>query len=151
MNLPQSSNKMMLPDLAPFHQLMALVLEQYSVPSNVRRIALNFRNSDFYVKRSGHQPVEIQLERSSKDNVWLVRFVASFDYPGGNETELDVALYFNFKHQWFYQPDIEHCELARPEVLALFQSWQAAFARNLKSMCYDQHTLTIVGLFNHDH
>jgi hypothetical protein len=76
-----------------------------------------------------------------------VRFIASFDYPTPEAESVDVVLYFNFKHQWFYQPDIQRCELNRPEVQSLFISWLKAFTNHLKASQFDTQTLTIVSRF----
>ena len=106
-----------------FHQLIELLIEQYDIPTETKRVALNLKVASFYRNRSGIQPIEVQLERANSNEPWEVRFIASFDYPTPEAESVDVALYFNFKHQWFYQPDIQRCELNRPEVQSLFISW----------------------------
>lgn len=134
--------------LALLHQLMDALLNQYDIPSNTRRLALNLKVNQFYKERSGIQPVEIQLERLAPHKPWEVRFVASFDYPTSKAKHLDVSLYFNFKYLWFYQPDIERCELCRPEVQSLFLSWLKAFNDHLRKSKFDTQSLTVISLFS---
>ncbi|MHA7228433.1 DUF2787 family protein [Vibrio campbellii] len=99
--------------LASLHQLTELILSSYPIPEDSKRVVLNFKVSSFYTERCGIQPVEIQLERATPDSPWELRFIATFDYPDEKAESVDVALYFNFKYRWFYQPDIERCELFR--------------------------------------
>ncbi|MCI9689790.1 DUF2787 family protein [Vibrio parahaemolyticus] len=134
--------------LDSLHQLTGTLLSRYEIPSDTRRLALNLKVSSFYRQRSGIQPVEIQLERARPDSPWEVRFVATFDYPTPDAENVDVALYFNFRHLWFYQPDIKRCELCRPEVQSLFLTWLKAFSYHLKTNRFNTQTLTIVGLFS---
>ncbi|UQV20027.1 DUF2787 family protein [Vibrio sp. J383] len=129
------------------HQLAEMVINQYDVSTATKRVAINLKVASFYRNRSGIQPIEIQLERGSSKEPWEVRFVASFDYPTPEAESVDVALYFNFKYQWFYQPDIQRCELNRPEVQSLFISWLKAFTNHLKTSQFDTQTLTIVSQF----
>ncbi|MDC5822576.1 DUF2787 domain-containing protein [Vibrio europaeus] len=129
------------------HQLAEMVIRQYDVPTATKRVAINLKVASFYRNRSGIQPIEIQLERGSSKEPWEVRFVASFDYPTPEAESVDVALYFNFKYQWFYQPDIQRCELNRPEVQSLFISWLKAFTNHLKTSQFDTQTLTVVSQF----
>ncbi|TOD30836.1 hypothetical protein CGJ66_22560 [Vibrio parahaemolyticus] len=133
--------------LAEIHQLTTKQLQKATIESTAKRITLNFRNSAFYRNRAGIQPVEIRLERISKQSPWEIRFIATFDYPDHQASGLDVALYFNFRHRWFYQPDIERCELHRPEVADLFHSWQQAFLRHLSQGRFDSITLTTASHF----
>ncbi|MGR5194923.1 DUF2787 family protein [Vibrio rotiferianus] len=133
--------------LASFHQLTELILSCYNIPEDSKRVVLNFKVSNFYTERCGIQPVEIQLERATPDSPWELRFIATFDYPDENAENVDVALYFNFKYRWFYQPDIERCELFRPEVIALFISWLKAFLGHLKDNQFDTLTMTVVSRF----
>ncbi|CAK1972569.1 DUF2787 family protein [Vibrio crassostreae] len=130
-----------------FHQLVELLIEQYDIPTEIKRLALNLKVTSFYSSRSGIQPVEVQLERANPNEPWEVRFIASFDYPTPEAESVEVSLYFNFKHQWFYQPDIQRCELNRPEVQSLFISWLKVFTNNLKASQFDTQTLTIVSRF----
>ncbi|CAK2223101.1 DUF2787 domain-containing protein [Vibrio crassostreae] len=130
-----------------FHQLAELLIEQYDIPTETKRVALNLKVASFYRNRSGIQPIEVQLERANSNEPWEVRFIASFDYPTPEAESVDVALYFNFKHQWFYQPDIQQCELNRPEVQSLFISWLKAFTNHLKASQFDTQTLTVVSQF----
>ncbi|WP_240207441.1 DUF2787 family protein [Vibrio sp. CyArs1] len=133
--------------LDQFHQLVELLINQYDIPTETKRVALNLKVASFYRNRSGIQPIEIQLERANASEPWEVRFIASFDYPSPEAESVDVALYFNFKYQWFYQPDIQRCELNRPEVQSLFVSWLKAFTNHLKASQFDIQTLTAVSQF----
>ena len=130
------------------HQLTELILSYYDIPTDSKRLTINLKVSSFYTERCGIQPVEIQLERQSRNSPWEVRFIATFDYPDEQAESVDVALYFNFKYRWFYQPDIERCELFRPEVIALFLTWLKAFMCHLKSNQFDTQTLTVVSRFS---
>ncbi|WP_215408399.1 DUF2787 family protein [Vibrio gigantis] len=133
--------------LDQFHQLVELLMEPYDIPTEIKRVALNLKVESFYRNRSGIQPIEVQLERANSNKPWEVRFIASFDYPTPEAENVEVSLYFNFKHQWFYQPDIQRCELNRPEVQSLFISWLKAFTHHLKASQFDTQTLTIVSRF----
>ncbi|WP_447471757.1 DUF2787 family protein [Vibrio harveyi] len=133
--------------LDQFHQLVELLINQYDIPTETKRVALNLKVASFYRSRSGIQPIEVQLERANANEPWEVRFIASFDYPSPEAESVDVALYFNFKYQWFYQPDIQRCELNRPEVQSLFVSWLKAFTNHLKASQFDIQTLTAVSQF----
>ncbi|MCR9955989.1 DUF2787 domain-containing protein [Vibrio parahaemolyticus] len=133
--------------LDQFHQLVELLINQYDIPTETKRVALNLKVASFYRNRSGIQPIEVQLERANANEPWEVRFIASFDYPSPEAESVDVALYFNFKYQWFYQPDIQRCELNRPEVQSLFISCIKSFTHNLKTSQFTTQTLTIVRKF----
>ncbi|HCH1623308.1 TPA: DUF2787 family protein [Vibrio parahaemolyticus] len=133
--------------LDQFHQLVELLINQYDIPTETKRVALNLKVASFYRNRSGIQPIEVQLERANANEPWEVRFIASFDYPSPEAESVDVALYFNFKYQWFYQPDIQRCELNRPEVQSLFISCIKSFTHNLKTSQFTTQTLTIVRQF----
>lgn len=133
--------------LDQFHQLIELLIEQYDIPTKAKRVALNLKVASFYSNRSGIQPIEVQLERANPYEPWEVRFIASFDYPSPEAESVEVSLYFNFKYQWFYQPDIQRCELNRPEVQSLFISWLKAFTNHRKASLLDTQTLTIVSRF----
>ncbi|ENN2392228.1 DUF2787 family protein [Vibrio alginolyticus] len=133
--------------LASIHQLTELILSCYNIPEDSKHVVLNFKVSSFYTERCGIQPVEIQLERPTLDSPWELRFIATFDYPDEQAESVDVALYFSFKYRWFYQPDIERCELFRPEVIALFIAWLKAFIDHLKDNKFDTQTLKVVSHF----
>lgn len=68
--------------------------------------------------------------------------MTSFAFPDDSSLELEVELYFNFNHQWFYQPDIERCELNRPEVIALFDSWQRALMKVFRTGGFDYFAIS---------
>jgi len=133
--------------LASLHQLTEFILSCYQIPEDSKRVVLNFKVSSFYTERCGIQPVEIQLERATPGSPWELRFIATFDYPDEKAESVDVALYFNFKYRWFYQPDIERCELFRPEVIALFIAWLKAFIGHLQDNQFDTQTLKVVSRF----
>lgn len=119
----------------------------YTIPVHIKRIAINFKCSQFYIDKQGIQPVEIQIERASIKDCWEIRLIATFDYPTQESKNLDVSLYFNFHFGWFYQPDIERCELDRPEVKALFQTWLSAFLKHFQQGCFDIQVVTTVKSF----
>ncbi|MFN1533570.1 DUF2787 family protein [Vibrio jasicida] len=133
--------------LSILHQVTDTLLKQYVIPANAKRISLNLKLSSFYLERAGLQPLELQLERDTPDSPWEIRFIASFDYPDEQAETVDVSLYFNFKYQWFYQPDIKQCELLRPEVITLFISWLNAFINHLQNDQFDTQTLTVISTF----
>lgn len=141
-----SSNAYLL-SLEPIKKFIALTLDQYAIPSNAKRLALNFKCSQFYINKRGIQPVEIQIERTDENAGWEIRFVATFDYPTLNSESLDVSLYFNFHFGWFYHPDIKRCELDRPEVTGLFHSWLIAFLQHVRQNSFDIQVLTLVKAF----
>jgi len=66
--------------LDQFHQLVELLINQYDIPTETKRVALNLKVASFYHNRSGIQPIEVQLERANANEPWEVRFIASFDY-----------------------------------------------------------------------
>ncbi|MEZ8995985.1 DUF2787 family protein [Vibrio sp. 10N.222.54.A1] len=128
--------------------LNALV-EQLDVPTFATRIALNFRVSNYYQDRSGFHPVEIQLNRStnqSNGSHWSIVFVTSFAYSDEQTEKLEVELYFNFLRGWFYQPDIECCELHQPQVTSLYQSYERSFLKQIQQGSFDGIQATLVNV-----
>ncbi|GAL11441.1 hypothetical protein JCM19233_2431 [Vibrio astriarenae] len=128
--------------------LNALV-EQLDIPTFATRIALNFRVSSYYENRSGFHPVEIQLNRSinpSNDNHWSIVFVTSFAYPDEQTEKMEVELYFNFLRGWFYQPDIERCELHQRQVTNLYQSYERSFLKQIQQGSFDDIQATLVNI-----
>ncbi|MEZ8453662.1 DUF2787 domain-containing protein [Vibrio splendidus] len=128
--------------------LNALV-EQLDIPTFASRIALNFRVSSYYQDRSGFHPVEIQLNRStnqSNDNHWSIVFMTSFAYPNEQAEKMEVELYFNFLRGWFYQPDIERCELHQPQVTSLYQSYERSFLKQIQQGSFDGIQATLVNI-----
>lgn len=114
--------------------------ERLDIPAFATRIALNFRVSSYYQDRSGFHPVEIQLNRSTiqSDNThWSIVFVTSFAYPDEQTKKLEVELYFNFLRGWFYQPDIERCDLHQPQVTSLYQSYERSFLKQIQQGSFD--------------
>jgi hypothetical protein len=120
------------------HRYLEVVLDSFSLRADSERISVNFRDTSYYHRREGLHPVEMRFERDKeKRHLWKLVFVASFSYPDEYQPSVAPELYFNFKRGWFYQPDIQTCELARPEVIDLFSSWALAFCRQLKSQGFD--------------
>ncbi|MGR5144458.1 DUF2787 family protein [Photobacterium sp. DNB23_23_1] len=116
------------------------LIKKLDIPGYASRVALNFRISEYYRSRTGFPPVEIQLERGpshSSHSTWRIVFVTSFSYPTENASEVDVELYFNFLRGWFYQPDVERCNLHQPKVTALYQSYEVALLRQLALNSFD--------------
>lgn len=128
--------------------LIDTILGRYQIPDTAKQLALNLKNSKFYTQRAGIQPIEIRMDRATVNSTWRIRFIATFDYPTQNAESVDVALYFNFQYQWFYQPDIERCDLNQPEAIALLQSWLKAFIHQLAKHQFDKQSLTVVKQFN---
>ncbi|EOA9034939.1 DUF2787 family protein [Vibrio harveyi] len=131
----------------PIQAVIKQTLACYTIPRDIKRIAINFKCSQFYINKQGIQPIEIQLERTNAEDSWEIRFIATFDYPTQESKNLDVSLYFNFHFGWFYQPDIERCELDRPEVKALFETWLNAFLKHLQQGHFDIRVVTAVKTF----
>lgn len=128
--------------------LINTILDCYQIPDTTQQLTLNLRHSGFYTQRAGIQPVEIRLERTTARSQWSIRFIATFDYPNQSSKSVDVALYFNFQFQWFYQPDIKRCDLNQPEAIALLKSWLKAFVHQLTGQHFDQQHLTIAAQFS---
>lgn len=124
------------------------ILTYYQIPQSAKRLALNFKASEFYSERAGIQPIEIQLDRTNTKSEWIIRFIATFDFPTPEAQKLDIALYFNLHYQWFYQPDIERCDINQPEVISLLQSWIKAFIQHLSNNQFDKQSLAIIKKFD---
>ena len=123
------------------------LIAQLDIPEFAKRIALNFRVLDYYQSRVGFHPVEIQLERQPKQSEkqpWRLVFIASFSYPDEQAVTLDVELYFNFLRGWFYQPDIERCDLHQPQVTDLYQSYERSFLKQIQQCSFDDIQATLV-------
>lgn len=130
-------------------EYLNVLVEQLDIPIFATRIALNFRVSSYYEDRSGFHPVEIQLNRAtsqSNDNHWSIVFVASFAYPDEQTKKMEVELYFNFLHGWFYQPDIERCELHQPQATSLYQSYERSFLKQIQQGSFDGIQATLVNI-----
>ncbi|NOH43425.1 DUF2787 domain-containing protein [Vibrio cyclitrophicus] len=128
--------------------LNALV-EQLDIPTFATRIALNFRVSSYYQDRSGFHPVEIQLNRAtnqSGNTRWSIVFITSFAYPDEQTKKLEVELYFNFLRGWFYQPEIERCELHLPQVTSLYESYERSFLKQIQQGSFDGVQATLVNI-----
>ena len=160
---PPSTNGLVHPFLhhpqlpLPFNQFLSLLLEHLTLPTQASRCSLHCRNMDYYSSGQGVHPVEIRLERSpNHPQAWQLVFIASFAYDVKGNKALAPELYFNLKNAWFYQPDIQDCELDRPEVLRLLNSWSLAFCRHLKQQQFNNisiseiHSPTPTTKRNHD-
>jgi len=120
------------------HRHLEAVLDSFSLRSDINRLSLNFRDSSYYHRREGFHPVEMRFERDDKHrHIWKLVFIASFSYLDEHSPNVEPELYFNFKRAWFYQPDIQGCELARPQVIDLFRTWALAFCRQLRNQHFD--------------
>ncbi|WP_418113614.1 DUF2787 domain-containing protein [Vibrio scophthalmi] len=120
------------------HRQLEALLDCLSVREGVEKISVNFRDTRYYHRREGLHPVEMRFERDDDNrHIWKLVFIASFSYPDEHSPHVAPELYFNFKRGWFYQPDIQGCELARPQVFALFSSWALAFCRQLRNQHFD--------------
>ncbi|MEZ8814893.1 DUF2787 domain-containing protein [Vibrio cyclitrophicus] len=130
-------------------EYLNVLVEQLDIPTFATRIALNFRVSSYYEDRSGFHPVEIQLNRATSqldDAHWSIVFVASFAYPDEQTENMEVELYFNFLRGWFYQPDIERCELHQPQVTSLYQSYERSFLKQIQQGSFDDIQATLVNI-----
>lgn len=130
-------------------EYLNVLVEQLDIPTFATRIALNFRVSSYYQDRSGFHPVEIQLNRAtnpSNDNHWSIVFVTSFAYPDEQTEKMEVELYFNFLRGWFYQPDIERCELHQPKVTSLYRSYERSFLKQIQQGSFDGIQATLVNI-----
>jgi len=128
--------------------ILSTLLSDWRIPDDAKRIVINLRHTHYYNIQQGPHPVEIQLERSSKEKPWTWVFIASFSYPDIQPYKMEVELYFNIKQGWFYQPDISRCELDRPEVIELFDTWQGAFRQHLKQGQFDNISLSMIKRFS---
>lgn len=131
----------LLPEL---QQYLVASMSLGALPERIRRIALNFRHSGYHVNKKGPHPLEVHLTRLDNSQVWKITTMTSFAFPVDSSSELEVELYFNFNHQWFYQPDIERCELNRPEVIALFHSWQRALMKVFRTGGFDSFAISTI-------
>lgn len=135
---------------APNHSLvnyLEQLANQFDIPENAKRIALNLRVTNYYRTRKGFHPVEIQLERepcAAQPSEWNVVFIASFAYPDRHAKAVDVELYFNFLRCWFYQPDIDSCELHQPKVRELYEAYERALIKQIKQKSFDDIQATLV-------
>ena len=142
-----SSTSTVLP-LKSITPILSTLLSDWRIPDDAKRIVINLRHTHYYNSQQGPHPVEIQFERSSKEKSWTWVFIASFAYPDIQPCKMEVELYFNIKQGWFYQPDISRCELDRPEVIELFDTWQGAFRKHLKQGQFDNISLSMIKRFS---
>ncbi|MDF5056380.1 DUF2787 family protein [Vibrio parahaemolyticus] len=143
MNLPILDNDI-LPLSNELKVKLCASLELCAIPKEAKRIALNFRDTQYYQNGNGPHPIEVHLARDTSESPWHIAVMASFAYPDEHSTQMEVQLYFNFRHGWFYQPDIERCDLDQPKVIELFQSWDKAFVKLLNNKGFNQLTLTVL-------
>lgn len=59
---------------------------------------------------------------------------------------MEVELYFNFLRGWFYQPDIERCELHQRQVTNLYQSYERSFLKQIQQGSFDDIQATLVNI-----
>lgn len=116
----------------------------FDIPNIAKRIAINFRRTEYYQSRHGYHPVEVQLERNSRG--WSIVFIASFAYADDIAEKVEVELYFNFLRGWFYQPDIDRCDLHQPQVKELYVSWERTLLNQLTTHGFDSFTATLVSI-----
>ncbi|MEH0690782.1 DUF2787 family protein [Vibrio cholerae] len=128
--------------LPALQQYLVASMSLRALPEHTRRIALNFRHSAYHANKKGPHPLEIHLTRLDNSQVWKITTMTSFSFPDESSSKLEVELYFNFNHQWFYQPDIKRCELNRPEVIALFDSWQRALMKVFRTGGFDYFAIS---------
>ncbi|GAJ73117.1 hypothetical protein JCM18904_3989 [Vibrio sp. JCM 18904] len=62
--------------VTPMHCFLDALLLDSTIPNTVERLALNIRSQETDQR---FQPIEIQLERTSSDSPWQLRFIATFD------------------------------------------------------------------------
>lgn len=142
-----SSTSTVLP-LKSITPMLSTLLSDWRIPDDAKRIVINLHHTNYYNTQQGPHPVEVQLERSSKGELWTWLFITSFAYPDIQPCKMEVELYFNIKQGWFYQPDISRCELDHPEVIELFDAWQCAFCRHLKQGQFDNISLSMIKRFS---
>ncbi|ORT49521.1 hypothetical protein ST37_14085 [Vibrio sp. qd031] len=123
---------------------ISALIDLAAVPEHAERIALNFRHSAYHANKKGPHPLEVHLTRLDNSQVWKITTMTSFAFPDDSSSELEVELYFNFNHQWFYQPDIDRCELNRPEVIDLFHSWQRALLKVFRTGGFDSFAISTI-------
>ncbi len=126
------------------HVCLCASLELCPIPSNAKRISLNFRDTEYQQSHQGNYPIEIHLTRDTPTSPWHIAIMATFAYPDKRSEQMEVQLYFNFNHGWFYQPNIERCDINQPEVIELFQTWDKAFVKQLNNKAFNQLTLTVL-------
>jgi hypothetical protein len=128
-------------------QYLHALLAELDIPTYAKRVALNFRITNYYQTRTGFPPVEVQLERCAEGSQpWQIVFVASFSYPNEQASDVDIELYFNFLRGWFYQPDVERCALSHPKVKQLYEAYERAFLSQVKQSSFDSIQATLVSI-----
>lgn len=120
------------------HHHLELVLDSFPMSASMKRIAINFCDTSYFHRREGLHPVEMHCERDeSNANLWHLIFITSLSYPNEYQSTVTPELYFNFKRGCFYQPDLNSCSLAIPQVMDLFRSWGNAFCWQLRMNRFD--------------
>ncbi|MGR5254342.1 DUF2787 family protein [Vibrio astriarenae] len=128
-------------------QYLHALLAELDIPAYAKRVAINFRITNYYQTRKDFPPVEVQLERCSESSqTWQIVFVASFSYPSEHASEVEIELYFNFLRGWFYQPDVEQCALSHPMVKQLYEAYERAFLSQVKQSSFDSIQATLVSI-----
>ncbi|WP_438451931.1 DUF2787 family protein [Vibrio alginolyticus] len=92
--------------VTPMHCFLDALLLGSTIPNTVERLALNIRSQETDQR---FQPIEIQLERTSSDSPWQLRFIATFEVVVTGSPQKELSLYFNFAGCWFYHPEIKQC------------------------------------------
>lgn len=135
-------HKVMVSDA--FLMCLTTTLERTSLPDQVNRIAVNFRNLEYVNTRTGPRPVEVRLKRDAVDKPWQIATLTTFAFTSDCSNELEIELYFNFSQGIFYQPDIRSCDIHQPQVAELLKVWDNAFIQAIKTKSYHYIVLTIL-------
>ncbi|MGO2332566.1 MAG: DUF2787 family protein [Pseudoalteromonas sp.] len=134
--------------LPALQRYLAASISLCAIPDTTHAIALNFKHSPYLTNRTGQHPLEVHLFRSQPDKPWQIATMTSFAFTDKDSERLEVELYFNFRHQWFYQPDIKRCELNQPHVIELFHCWQGALVNTFNQQLFDHFTAKTINRIN---
>ncbi|MGI3070132.1 DUF2787 family protein [Vibrio alginolyticus] len=137
---PQPSH----PQLKPVCKIITQLLLRHSIPTHAKRLALNFKSSQFYTKKQGAQSVEIQIERPTSYADWEILLVVEFKYPTQESERLDLFQYFDFYHGLFYLPNAECLELTDQKAQAQLKSWIKSFLTHTNQGSFDIQIVTLV-------
>lgn len=138
------NNEIKLP--VSLHHHLERIFDALSLLAKTKEVTIHFSDTSYFHRREGLHPVTIGCERdSSKQELWHITHIGSLCYLDETSRFVEPELTFNFKHQQFYQPDIQTCDIQHPEVEVLFHVWGLTFARRLKDKSFDDiyvHQLT---------
>ncbi|MHA2937989.1 DUF2787 family protein [Vibrio sp. RC27] len=112
------------------------------IPIHTQCISISFRHRDYYQTKHEARPMEIQMEKIT--DRWEIIDIASLAYPDENARQAEIELYFNFRHSWFYQPDIGMCELHHPKVAELYRVWEPVLLNQIQNRSFNQISVAIV-------